>query len=658
VILLLSQVGISQRVEPLLAAMAAGIVIANVAVAQGETLKAAIQSGALPLLVVFFVAVGASLRLDALAMAGLLAIGLAAARVGLIWIGVRTGLRLSGVREPAGEYIWTGLISQAGITLGLAAALAAEFPTWGMQVQMLLVALIAIDELVGPALFRTGLMRAGEIDATAPRPLLVVSNREPYLHHFDEHGRVACAAATGGVAVALDALMRERGGTWIAHGAGTADRETVDAQDKIRVPSGSPAYDLRRLWIPPTEFAAYYGGFANEGLWPLCHLVDVRPKFRSEEWAAYKKVNAQFAEAVDREMPTEDTPVFLQDYHLAMAAGYLRQRRADVRTALFWHIPWPNPDRLLMCQFRGELLAGLLANDLLAFQVERDRRNFMQAVDDELGGEIEADGASVRFRGRSTTVIAVPIGVDYDRIQGVVTAAGFDADQERLRLRFGVAANTIVGIGVDRLDYTKGIPERLEAIDRMLARRRDLRGRFTFVQIGVPSRSELESYGAIQSEIDSKVDQINLRHAVPDGAVPVTYYKGALGLAELVALYRMAHFCVVSSLADGMNLVAKEFVASRDDEDGVLVLSAMAGAAEELREALIINPYDVDSFASTIERALAMTADERALRMRAMRRVVAGRNVFSWASDILEGLESLWTKPLRYAARAPEDAPV
>jgi trehalose-6-phosphate synthase len=667
VTLLLSQVGISERVEPLLAAMAAGIVIANLAVAQGDTLKAAIQSGALPLLVVFFVAIGTSLRLDTLAASGVAAIGLAAARVGLIWIGARLGLKAANVTDPAGEYVWTGLISQAGITLGLVASVASEFPTWGSQVQMLVVALIAIDELVGPALFRTGLVRTGEIDAHAPRPLLVVSNREPYLHHYDaarpnaagaDEGRITCATATGGVAVALDALMRERGGTWIAHGAGSADREMVDANDKIRVPPGAPSYDLRRLWIPADEFSAYYGGFANEGLWPLCHLVDVRPKFRTEDWAAYTRVNGMFAAAIDQEMLTDETPVFLQDYHLAMTALYLRRRRPHVRTAMFWHIPWPNPDRLLICQWRRELLAGLLANDLVAFQVERDRRNFILAVQDELGAEIEADGASVRFKGRNTTVISVPIGVDYDRIQGVVTAAGFDDEQRRLRGVFGLAPSTIIGVGVDRLDYTKGIPERLEAIDRVLTARPDLRGRFTFVQIGVPSRSELESYGAIESEIDRRVAEVNAKHAAPGGAMPIYYHKSALGLADLVALYRMARFCIVSSLADGMNLVAKEFVASRDDEDGVLVLSALAGAAEELREALIINPYDVDGFAAAITRALDMSAEERSLRMRAMRRIVAGRNVFSWASDILEGLESLWTKPLQYAARAPEDAPV
>jgi trehalose 6-phosphate synthase len=299
-----------------------------------------------------------------------------------------------------------------------------------------------------------------------------------------------------------------------------------------------------------------------------------------------------------------------------------------------------------------------MANDLLAFQVERDRRNFLMAVEDELDGDVEADGASVRFKGRSTTIVSAPIGVDYDRIQRLMADECVDAQQAKLRRIFGLDGDTIIGVGVDRLDYTKGIPERLEAIDRVLTCRPDLRGRFSFVQIGVPSRSELESYGAIASEIDRKVKQMNAKHAVPDGARPIYYHTTALSLAELVALYRMAHVCVVSSLADGMNLVAKEFVASRDDEDGVLVLSALAGAAEELREALIINPYDVEGFADALTRAIDMDPAERRLRMRAMRRIVAGRNVFSWASDILEGLESLWTKPLQYAARAPEGAPV
>ena len=654
---LLSQVGATQRFEPLVAAVAAGLVIQNVAVPQGDALKVAIQRGALPVLVVFFVSVGTSLRLDALVATGFVAIALVAVRLALIRLGVAVGLRISGVDRQSGVYVWTGLISQAGITVGLASVLAAEFPTWGRQVQILLIALIAIDELLGPPFFRIGLSRAGEIDEQAPRPLIVVSNREPYLHNYDKDGAIVCTPATGGVAVALDALMRERSGVWIASGDGTADRALVDADDKLWVPPDSPSYQLRRLWIEREQYAAYYGGFANEGLWPLCHQVDVRPKFRSEDWAAYQAVNALFAAAIDEELPTIDTPVFIQDYHLALVAGRLRERRPGVRSALFWHIPWPYPDRLRICPWRRELLMGLLANDLLAFQLERDRRNFILAVREELKLDVEVDGERVRWGDRVTTVTAVPIGVDYDRMQSVGGDEGIVREQARLRDAFGLQA-PIIGLGVDRLDYTKGIPERLEALDRVLTRRPDLRGQLTFVQIGVPSRSSLESYSAIESEIDQKVADLNRRHGLPGLSKPVYYHKGSLELPSLVALYRLAHFCIVSSLHDGMNLVAKEFVAAREDEDGVLVLSGLAGAAQELGNALIINPYDIDAFADALIQALDMPLEERRARMRGMRRIVAGRNVFSWASDILEGLESLWTKPLQYAARAPEDAPV
>jgi alpha,alpha-trehalose-phosphate synthase [UDP-forming] len=656
---LLSQVGATQRLEPLLAALAAGLVIENLAVVEGDTLKNAVQRGALPVLVVFFVAVGASLRLDAPAAVGFAAIGLVAARLALIRLGLRAGVRVSGVEPETVRYAWTGLISQAGITLGLSAVVAAEFPSWGSQVQILMVALIGIDELLGPALFRNGLLRAGETDATTARPLVVVSNREPYVHNYDRDGRLAAVPATGGVAVALDALLRERSGIWIAHGSGPGDRSVVDASDKLWVPPGNPSYQLRRLWLEEPEFSAYYAGFANEGLWPLCHLVDVRPTFRSEDWAAYQAVNARFAAAIDEELTSTDTQVFVQDYHLALVAPELRNRRPAARTAFFWHIPWPYPDRLRICPWRREILAGLLANDLLAFQLERDRRNFVMAAEEELGAEVEAEGARIRFDGRSTTIVAVPIGVDYDRIQSVASDPDLATERQRLVQALNLRLDgAIVGVGVDRLDYTKGIPERLAALDRVLTARPGLRGRLTFVQIGVPSRSELESYQAIESEIDRKVAEINARHGVAGLPPPVSYFKSALKLPSLVALYRLAHFCVVSSLHDGMNLVAKEFVAARDDEDGVLVLSELAGAAQELREALIINPYDIDGFAEALNRAVDMPADERRARMRSMRRVVAGRNVFGWASDILEGLESLWTKPLQYAARAPEDAPV
>jgi trehalose 6-phosphate synthase len=654
---LLSQVGTTQAFEPLLAAVTCGLVIENLAVAQGDTLRSAVQRGAPPVLVVFFVAVGTSLRLDALAFVGLAAVGLSAARIGLIRLGSIAGARLARIDPKVERYAWTGLISQAGITLGLASIVATEFPGWGNQVQLLLVGSLAIHELIGPLLFRHGLGRAGELRAHADRPLVVVSNREPFIHSQDAGGRVTWTTATGGVAVALDALMRERGGVWIAHGAGQADRLVVDANDKVYVPPESPSYALRRLWLEGATFASYYGGFSNEGLWPLCHLVDVRPKFRNEDWAAYQEVNGRFARAIHEELGASTAPVFIQDYHLALVAPALRHLRPGATTALFWHIPWPYPDRLRICPWRRELLAGLLANDLLAFQTERDRRNFMMAAEEELDADIESETSRVRFGGRHTTVISVPIGVDYDRIQALASDASLAGEQQRLQRLFDLRAE-ILCLGVDRLDYTKGIPERLAALDLLLTRQPNLRGRLTFVQIGVPSRSELETYAAIEREIQRRIIDINARHRVDGGPPPVAYCRTPLSAFSLVALYRLADVCVVSSLHDGMNLVAKEFVAARDDEDGVLVLSALAGAAQELPDALIINPYDVEAFASTLARALDLPREERRRRMRAMRRVVAGRNVFGWASDILEGLESIWTKPLHYSVRGWEEMSV
>ncbi len=468
------------------------------------------------------------------------------------------------------------------------------------------------------------------------RPLVVVSNREPYQHVRSQDGSITWQPTTGGVAVALDALMRERGGVWIAHGSGDADRDVVDADDRILVPPDSPSYPLRRLWLTPEEENHYYEGFANEGLWPLCHEAHVRPVFRAVDWKDYQRVNKRFASVIEEELPDLSAPVFIQDYHLALVAPSLRALCPGVKTALFWHIPWPHPDRLRICPWRRKLLTGLLANDLLAFQLKRDRRNFIAAARDELGADVTRN--TVRIGERVTAIKAVPISIDYDRIQKYACDPSLEMDMKRLRGELKIET-PIVGVGVDRLDYTKGIPERLEALDLLLTRRPDLRGRLTFVQIGVPSRSTIESYVAVEAAIDRKVQSINQRY--PDAGGPIRYRKSALKIRRLVALFRLADFCVVSSLHDGMNLVAKEFVAAREDLDGVLVLSELAGAAQELHDALAINPYDVEGFADALEHAIDMPRDERQRRMHALRRVVAGRDVFDWASDILEHLDTL-----------------
>ena len=481
---------------------------------------------------------------------------------------------------------------------------------------------------------------------SAQRPqLFVVSNREPYAHTHRADGTIGWAPTTGGVAVALDALLRERGGTWIAHGAGDADQLVVDERDRVRVPPADPAYTLKRIWLSEDEERRYYGGFSNEGLWPMCHIAHVKPIFRSEDWAEYRSVNARFAEAIAAELTDPSAPVFIQDYHLALVAAELKQRVPRARTALFWHIPWPHVDTLRICPWRREILSGLLANDLLAFQLERDRRNFLQCVREELPAAVER--SVVTHKGQVTHVVSAPIGVDYDRITAIATDPSLADETARLRreLRLDAPGIDVIGVGVDRLDYTKGIPERLHAIDRLLSDQPELKGRLAFVQVGVPSRSKLESYASVEQEIDSLVADINRRHGADAEHGPIRYRKTSFKLRRLVALYGLADFCIVSSLHDGMNLVAKEFVAARQDEGGVLVLSEMTGAAQELHDALIINPYDIEGFAAAIAGAIHMPAEERRARMRAMRRVVAGHDVFLWASDILEGLERVRPRP-------------
>jgi len=477
---------------------------------------------------------------------------------------------------------------------------------------------------------------------------VVVSNREPYQHTKQPDGSIGWAPTTGGVSVALDALMRDRGGVWVAHGTGDADRDVVDQYDRVLVPPDDPSYALRRIWLTPKDAESYYEGFSNEGLWPLCHEAHVRPVFRARDWKAYQRVNTRFAEVIRDELPDLAAPVFIQDYHLALVAASLRASHPEVKTALFWHIPWPNPDRLRICPWRRQILEGLLANDLLAFQLERDRRNFIAAARDELGAAVTR--STVRYGKRLTAVQAVPIGVDYDRIQTMTADASMGGDMIRLLAEFKIET-PIIGVGVDRLDYTKGIPERLDALEALLERRPDLVGRLTFVQIGVPSRSALDSYITVEAAIDRRVEEINRRFDVAGG--PIRYRKSALKLRRLLALFRLADFCIVSSLHDGMNLVAKEFVSARDDLDGVLVLSEMAGAAQELHDAVVINPYDVEGFTHALERSVDMPRDERQHRMRAMRHVVAGRNIFDWASHILEGLESLDPQALPPAPVSP-----
>jgi trehalose 6-phosphate synthase len=631
---LFTGLGAQLRFQPLLSGLAAGLVVQNVMGQAGDVLRDSIARGAMPVFVLFFAALGASMQVDAIAALGIAALAVSMLRAVLLRAGARFGARAARVDTPGSPLLWRALISTAEVTLGLTALVVAEYPAWAGQLPMLMIAIVAIHEFVGPVAFRASLAQLREIGGTGGS-LVVVSNREPWAHEFAPDGSIRARPTPGGVSVALDALMRERGGVWIAHGAGSADREVVDERNSVEVPPDAPSYRLRRLWLSPEEQERYYAGFSNSALWPLCHQAHVRPVFKAEDWEAYKSVNRLFANAVALEAPP-DSSVFLNDYHLSLVAKYMRERRPLLRSALFWHIPWPDADRLRICPWRKDILEGLLSNDLLAFQLPRDQRNFLTSVTDELG--VTVSGETVYFGDRPVRVLAIPIGADFDRITTILADPDLPGEMRRLARDLKLEGK-IVGVGVDRLDYTKGIPERMMAIERLLAERPEIAKRFVFVQIGVPSRSEVPAYADITAEIDEQVSRINttLGNGADNG--PVRYVKQAFQLPELVALYRLARFCVVSSLHDGMNLVAKEFVAARDDLEGVLILSELAGAAQELSEALIINPYDERGFTEAIARALDMPGWERRRRMQALRRRVAGRDVLAWASDILDRLE-------------------
>ncbi len=631
----LAGVGTRLHLTPLLAALAAGAVVQNVVTSTGDVLHDAVERGATPILVLFFVAAGASLHLEALATIGATALALSVVRLVLIRVGTRIGAKVAHDNSRESRLVWRALMTKGGVALGLAVLVANEYPTWGVRLETLVVAVIALHDLVGPILFKAALTQMHETDRVGG--LVVVSNREPWMHEYAEDGSVRARPTPGGVSVALDALMRERGGVWIAHGAGAADRATVDSNDSLAVPPGAPAYRLRRVWLTAEEEEGYYAGFANSALWPLCHQAHVRPNFKGEDWDMYRLVNQRFAEIAAVEAPS-DASVFLNDYHLALVAQYLRERRPLLRTALFWHIPWPDFDRLRICPWYREIVEGLLSNDLVGFQLPRDQHNFLATVANEIGASVSGD--IVHVGDRSVHVVAIPIGADFDRISEILAEEGLAAEMQRLsdELELG-GRDRIIGVGVDRLDYTKGIPERLDAIDHLLEERPDLKDRFVFVQIGVPSRSDLAAYVEISAEIDEHIARVNTKHGRGPNDGPIRYVSESLKLPQLVALYRLASFCIVSSLHDGMNLVAKEFVAARDDLDGVLILSELAGASQELLDALIINPYDQRGFTSAIERAIEMPVWERHRRMQALRRNVAGRDVLAWASDILDQLE-------------------
>jgi alpha,alpha-trehalose-phosphate synthase [UDP-forming] len=478
--------------------------------------------------------------------------------------------------------------------------------------------------------------------------LIVVSNREPFQHRRSG-ARIECIQPVSGLASALHPVMRASGGLWIAHGNGDADLETVDHFDHVRVPPEKPEYTLRRVWLSREEEEGYYAGFANQALWPLCHVAFTRPIFDADHWDAYRRVNERFAEAVLEEAGDDPAFVFIQDYHFALLPRMLRNSNSNLAIAQFWHIPWPNREVFRAFPWREEILDGMLGNDLLGFHLQHHCHNFLDTVNGCLEARVDRAGAEIRCGGHATFVRPFPIGIDFDEHSSAAGSQAVETGMLRWKQELGLKGR-LLGIGIDRLDYTKGIPERLRMLDRLLERYPTYRGKLMFVQIAVPSRSTLPAYCEIQREVETLAAQINLRWATASWR-PVVLLKRHYTQAEMIALHRLAHFCVVSSLHDGMNLVAKEFAASRTDEDGVLVLSEFAGAAQELRDALQINPFAIHEGAEAFRAALQMHPDERRRRMRRMREAVEQNNIYRWAGKFLSQFANV---DLRESAEPPQ----
>ncbi|MFO1436770.1 MAG: trehalose-6-phosphate synthase [Verrucomicrobiaceae bacterium] len=467
------------------------------------------------------------------------------------------------------------------------------------------------------------------------RKFIVVSNREPFIHRHRPDGGVDCIRPASGMATALHPIMMASGGTWVAHGAGDADRAMVDEKDSVMVPPEAPGYKLRRVWLSPELERGYYYGLANEGLWPLCHITFTRPEFRPADWLAYKEANRLFAEAVMQETGGERALVFIQDYHFCLLPRLLREMSGGrIICAHFWHIPWPNREVFRVFPWGEELLDGLLGNDLLGFHVHYHCQNFLDTVDRCLEARVDTDRSEISRRGHLTRVRPFPISIDFDEDSRIAGSPAVTAAMERWYERLPGLRGKKLGASIERLDYSKGIPQRIHGLEHFFEQHPEWIGRLCFVQIAVPSRDHLASYQAEQTAVDTAVDRINDRFGTPEWQ-PVCLLKEHHGPVDMMALHRLTDFFMVNSLHDGMNLVAKEFVASRADERGVLILSRFTGASRELSQAVGVNPYAVEDVARAVHTALTMSPARQQRRMRLMRDQVAHQNVYRWAGRLL-----------------------
>ncbi len=464
--------------------------------------------------------------------------------------------------------------------------------------------------------------------------IIVVSNREPYTHER-VNGRVRITQPASGIVTALEPVVRACRGTWIAHGSGDADRESVDEGDIWHVPPATNGYSLRRIWLTFEEQLGYCNGFSNSGLWPVCHMAHVRPCFSGLDWEHYQTVNRRFADAVVSEARRPDPIVLVQDYHLALLPAMVRSRLPRATIVSFWHIPWGHAEQMGICPWLPELVAGLQGSDIVGFQTPSHRRNFVESA--ERCGKAIAAAALQRegvWRGHTAQVRDYPISIAWPTTSETDALPTVERCRNDAVNRWSLGVEGKLIVGVDRFDYIKGLIERLHAVEHLLASHPQWQGRLRFVQVAAPTRTELPEYANFRAQVFAEVRRINARFAA-DALAPIVLLDAYHDRAAVNALYRAADLCLITSLDDGMNLVCKEFIVSRDDERGVLVLSQFAGAADELSAALVINPYHIAQVANTLQRGLLMPVDEQRRRMRSMRETVKRRNVYRWAASML-----------------------
>lgn len=469
--------------------------------------------------------------------------------------------------------------------------------------------------------------------------LYVIANREPYIHSHGKKG-IEFMRPASGLVTAIEPLLIACGGTWIAHGSGDADKEVVDSKDHLRIPPEQPQYTLRRIWLSEEEEKGYYYGFSNEGLWPLCHIAHHRPIFRAEDWAQYRSVNQKFADALLEEIEDQKDPVILvQDYHFALISKMIKDRRPDARIAIFWHIPWPNPESFGICPWRSEILEGMLGADILGFHTQFHCNNFMETVDRFLVSRINYENFSIFQNNQISLVRPYPISIPAEVSLAERGEKKTTEDHQALLDEHGVSAE-FIGVGVDRLDYTKGLNERFLSLEVFFSKYPEYIGRLCFVELGAPTRSMIPKYAQFMSEVEGEIDRINAKFQTKNWK-PILFLKKNHSHATINKFYKAAKFCFVSSLHDGMNLVAKEFVAQRADHSGVLILSQFTGAAREMEDALIVNPYDFEQSADAIHKALTMSRGEQEQRMLFLRQGVIENNIYRWAARLMNDLSRL-----------------